>query len=222
MLRGSAAPAAACRHRPGEPGKLQLRHAPVQLFSQHTPSTHRPDTHWLAAAQMWPFCILPQLPVVTPLMVCDTHWNPSAQSWSVVQVLVHAELVQRKGEQSTSPDSRQVPCPSQVRGVFSDRPAHEEGAHTVFAGKSAHEPKPSQTPLLPHVVGALAAHADGSATPAGRGWQLPLEPVWAHETQEPAQATLQHTESTQKPEEQPSFVVQSAPLGLLPQLPATH
>jgi hypothetical protein len=51
---------------------------------------------------------------------------------------------------------------------------------------------------------------------------MPALPVWLHETHEPAHATLQHTPSTQKPEAHPSPVVQSAPLGLLPHLPATH
>jgi len=133
VLRGSGPSTGAFKHRPGEPAVLQLRHAPVQLLSQHTPSTHWPDTHWLAAAQTCPICPWPQVPVVTPLMVCDEHWYPSSQSWSVVQVLMHALLAQRKGLQSRSPDSRQVPLPSQVRGVISDRPAQEEGPHTVFS-----------------------------------------------------------------------------------------
>jgi hypothetical protein len=134
VLRGSAAPMAAFKHRPGELGKLQLLHPPVQLLSQHTPSTHWPDTHWLAAAQTCPFCPWPQVGVVTPLMVCDEHWYPSAQSWSVVQMLVHVLLAQREGLQFTSPDSPHVPRPSQVRGVISDRPAQEDGPHTVFSG----------------------------------------------------------------------------------------
>jgi hypothetical protein len=43
-----------------------------------------------------------------------------------------------------------------------------------------------------------------------------------HETQLPLQATLQQTPSAQKPEAQSSFVLQTAPRGLGPQLPATH
>ena len=64
-------------------------------------------------------------------------------------------------------------------------------------------------------------HAE-SFTFAGTGSQRPADPVWLHETQLPAHAELQHTPSTQKPEAQPSPDVQSAPLALLPQLPATH
>ena len=51
VLRGSAAPMAAFKQRPGEPGKLQSRQAPVQLLSQHTPSTHWPDWHRLGSTQ---------------------------------------------------------------------------------------------------------------------------------------------------------------------------
>ena len=86
VLRGSVAPLATFKHCPGELGKLQLRHAPVQLVWQHTPSTHWPDSHSVGSAQICPGFILPQVPVVTPLMVCGTHWCPSSQSVSVVQM----------------------------------------------------------------------------------------------------------------------------------------
>jgi hypothetical protein len=134
VFRGSGAPLATFKHRPGELGKLQLWQVPAQLFSQHTPSTHWPETHSLALAQSCPFCFLPQEPVVTPFTVCSTHWFPGAQSESSVQICVHATPVQRKGEQSTSWDARQVPLPSQVRGVFSIRPEQEDGSHTVSFG----------------------------------------------------------------------------------------
>jgi hypothetical protein len=52
--------------------------------------------------------------------------------------------------------------------------------------------------------------------------QWPTEPVWSHETQGPLQAMLQHTPSMQKVEAQSSPVWQTAPLELLPHLPATH
>ena len=134
VSRGSGAPLAAFRHWPGEPGRLQLRQAPVQLFSQHTPSTHWPDSHWLESGHDCPFFRLPHTPVMPPSVVCCTHWWPAWQSLSLVQFFTQELLVQRKGEQSTSWESRQVPLPSQVRGVFSNRPEQEDGPHTVFCG----------------------------------------------------------------------------------------
>jgi hypothetical protein len=41
---------------------LQAAHWPVQAVSQQTPSTQKPEVHWLAPPQAWPF---PSL---------DTHW----------------------------------------------------------------------------------------------------------------------------------------------------
>ena len=134
VLRGSGAPTATFKHCPGEPGKLQLRHAPVQLLSQHTPSTHWPDSHWLASAQGCPFFILPQVPVVTPLMVCCTHWCPSSQSVSVVQMLSTRVVGAKEGravQKSGFPASAMaVARPGRVF----DRPEQEEGPHTVFFG----------------------------------------------------------------------------------------
>jgi hypothetical protein len=52
--------------------------------------------------------------------------------------------------------------------------------------------------------------------------QWPTDPVWLHDMQEPPHPTLQHTLSTQKPEEQSSPVLQTAPLTFLPHLPLTH
>ena len=54
------------------------------------------------------------------------------------------------------------------------------------------------------------------------GQQVPSRPGSAHETQPPAQATLQQTPSAQKPDAQSLALVQTAPDGLGPQLPATH
>jgi len=146
----------AFRQWPGELGRLQVRHGPVQLLSQQTPSTHWVDSHSLESAQGCPFFRLPQTPAVTPFLLCCKHWCPSSQLASLAQFCTHAPLVQRNGEQSTSWESRQVPWPSHVRGVLSTRPEQEDGPHTVFSGYRVHEPKPSQRPVLPHVVRSLA------------------------------------------------------------------
>jgi len=116
---------------------LQARQAPWQAFSQHTPSTHWLESHWLASVQGWPFLRLPlQTPVVTPFAVWATHWCPGSHALGRLgsQLVSHAPLLHRKGAQSMSSWGRQVPRPSQVRGVFCTRPEHDEGPHTLFSG----------------------------------------------------------------------------------------
>jgi hypothetical protein len=72
-LRGSTALAATFRHRPGEPGRLQLRQAPPQALSQQTPSTHWLDSQSLGAVQGTPGFVFPQLPFVVPFKEVVTH-----------------------------------------------------------------------------------------------------------------------------------------------------
>jgi hypothetical protein len=40
--------------KPTVPARLQAWQAPAQPVLQHTPSTHCPDAHWLAAVQPLP------------------------------------------------------------------------------------------------------------------------------------------------------------------------
>jgi hypothetical protein len=227
VLRGSGAALATFRQCPGELARLQLRQGPVQALSQQTLSTHCPEMHSPESEQGCPFCFWPQTSVVAPLRVCGWHWFSGAQSWLPVQFSKHAPLEQRKGKQSTSCGSRQLPSPSQVRGVFSTKPEQTDGPHTVSCGYRVHEPLPSQRPVLLQVLRSVPWHA-GSGEPAGMEVQWPFDPVWLHDTQEPLQGMLQHTPRTspfaptQKPEAQSAAVLQTAPLALLPQLPATH
>jgi hypothetical protein len=87
--RTSGLPAAIAMQWPGDEGSAQLRQAPVQALSQQTPSTHWLEAHSLAAVQVWPFCLGPQ--------VLFTQAMPVSQSRSVWQVVVQAPLPQRNG-----------------------------------------------------------------------------------------------------------------------------
>jgi hypothetical protein len=98
-------------HLPTDPTSAQLRQAPVQDVSQHTPSTHWADLHSVEAAQDWPFCLGPQVPF--------TQAMPGLQSVSTLHEPVHWAFEHRKGEQSCRPGARQVPRPSQVAAVLS-------------------------------------------------------------------------------------------------------
>jgi hypothetical protein len=64
-------------HRPGAPGRAQLRQAPEQALSQQTPSTHWFDLHSPAVVQTCPFCFGPHRLVVV------LHAMPAAQSASL-------------------------------------------------------------------------------------------------------------------------------------------
>ena len=61
VIRVSALPADTMVHLPCEPGRPQLRQAPVQELSQQYPSTQLPDLHSVPALHTWPSCLGPQL-----------------------------------------------------------------------------------------------------------------------------------------------------------------
>ena len=82
--------------------------------------------------------------------------------------------------------------------MFSWSPPHEGATQTVSAAYLAQPPRPSQTPVTPHVEGsALTQMARGSARPAAIGAQVPARSLWLQLTQAPVQALLQQTPSTQ-------------------------
>ena len=64
MPLGSGALARTGVHLPRALGRAQVWQGPAQAFSQHTPSTQAPLSHWSAAVQSWPLPRLPQLPPV--------------------------------------------------------------------------------------------------------------------------------------------------------------
>jgi hypothetical protein len=124
--RESAFPLPIIVHLPRDDGSAQLRQAPAQALSQHTPSTHCPDLHSLALPQLCPFCLGPQ--------VRFTQAMPWSHSSSVLQMMVQAAAVQRKGEQFSSPGARHVPRPSQVAAVFRRFPEQTGAMHWVSTG----------------------------------------------------------------------------------------
>jgi hypothetical protein len=77
---------------PGWPGSAQAAHWPLQAVSQQTPSTQKPEVHWLLPPQVaaWAF-----LAVHTPA----EHQFPVAQSVSTEQEALQAVAPQRNGAQ---------------------------------------------------------------------------------------------------------------------------
>ena len=101
-FRGSAAPAATLKHRPGEPGKLQLRQAPLHALSQQTPSMHWLDSQSLGSVHATPGFLFPHVPVVVLFCEVATHLWPDSQSASLRHELLQAPFAQRKGAQSST------------------------------------------------------------------------------------------------------------------------
>ena len=196
-LRGSAAPAATLKHRPGEPGRLQLRQAPLHALSQQTPSTHCLDSQSLASLQDTPGFFCPHVPVVVPFCALATHWWPDSQSASLRHEALQAPFEQRNGAQSITWASRQVPCPSHTRAVFWVTFAAQLAApHGVFSGNRAQAPAPSQRPVVSQVETSLAAQRE-SGTPAPMSLQFPRAPGSLQDRHAPVQATLQQYPSAQ-------------------------
>lgn len=116
-----------------------------------------------------------------------------------------------------------MPSPSQVPAVFRRSPLQEGATQTVSAANLAHPPIPSQRPVWPQVAEVVGVQIwCGSGLPTAIGQQVPMRPLWLQLTQAPVQATLQQNPSAQKFEAHCEAVVQTAPIGLGPQLPATH
>jgi hypothetical protein len=200
----------------------------VQALSQQTPSTHCPDSHSVPAPQVVPFFLAtgppPHCLTAAPPTITVVHGLPGAQSASLAQVLLQAPFAQRYGEQSSSCASRHWPSPSQLRALASIvSPAQVASPQTaVLAGNLAHEPKPSQTPVVPQVVRFSAGQEAGSGRPAAMNSQRPTAPVWLQATHGPLQATLQQTLSAQNPDTHSVPAAQVAPFIFLPQLLPTH
>ena len=78
-------------------------------------------------------------------------------------------------------------------------------------------------PFVPHVVVPCATHLpEGSGAPVGTSPHWPMVPASAQERHVPAQAVAQHTPCAQKPDVHSVPAEQNAPMGLVPQLAATH
>jgi len=145
------------------------------------------------------------------------------QSASVWQWFRQALSVHWNGSQSCTPGDRQAPVPLQVPAVLSRSPLHDGATQTVSTAYLEHPPIPSQTPDCPQVeAGLFTQRPRGSAAPSDVGEQVPIRPDCAQPTQGPVQEVLQQTPSAQKPEAHCDPALQTAPVGLGPQLPFTH
>jgi hypothetical protein len=109
---GSDPPAAIDVQVPSAPGIAQLRHAPVQVVAQQTPSAQCALMQSASALQDCPGTFRPQVPTELPVGMVQVC--PGAQSAWLEQESVQAPLVQAKLPQLKVFAVRQVPSPSQV------------------------------------------------------------------------------------------------------------
>jgi hypothetical protein len=105
MPAGSLAPASTRLQRPGDPGRLQDRQAPLQALSQQTPWAQKPDSHSPPAEQAPPFVFLPHEP--------PWHEVPAEHPVLAVQDSKHRAPLQAYGSQLTEAPAMQLPPPSQ-------------------------------------------------------------------------------------------------------------
>jgi hypothetical protein len=101
--------------------------------------------------------------------------------------------------------------------------AHFSTPQTVFTAYFAHPPAPSQRPFVPQEVAPWSLQTPRRSEEfAGRGVHVPRVAGSEQLRQEPPQASLQQTPSTQKPDPQSDAFVQTPPSCLGPQLFLTH
>jgi hypothetical protein len=144
MLRGSALPAVIDVHLPSVAAREQLRQAPVQSVSQHTPSTQCPFTQSGLVVQALPSLILPH-----DLL---TQACPGSQSASTRHAVLQSPSRHRLGLQLPTPGGLQVPAPSHTPGRLRRTiPAQVGAMHWVSAAYLSQPPKPSHFPVAPQL-----------------------------------------------------------------------
>jgi hypothetical protein len=101
--------------------------------------------------------------------------------------------------------------------------AQRSGAQMVPTAYLRQPPAPSQRPSVPQVAAPLSTQvARGSAAPAGTAAHLPIDDGSAQLLHAPAQASAQHTPSTQNVLPHSDPLAQVWPFAFGPQLPATQ
>jgi hypothetical protein len=164
-------PAGTCAHVPSDAVRSQAMHCSVQGALQHTPSTQKPDWHWLAPWQGRPLPIGPHDP------------PPQAFGWT------HSEVEPQRSAQplpsgrhmkgahdSAAPAAAQAPKPSQWASWTNVLlPLSQDASpQTVVASYTAQCPSPSQSPLVPQLCGDCVSQASCTgALPRATATQLP-------------------------------------------------
>jgi hypothetical protein len=213
---GSLPPAGTGEQVPALPVSAQDRHLPAQAVAQQTPCAQVALWHSPPPEQAAPLGLRPHDP---PL-----HVEGAAQSASLVQVDLQALTPQVKGKQDVAVGVAQVPAPSQVAAGVNVIPGVGQVAlaQAVPSGYFWHAPA-WHLPSVPQDGAPWSRQRPaGSGRPAATAVQSPIEPVSAHEKQEPLHAVVQQAPWAQWPDWHSLPFEQKAPIGLSPQEPCTH
>ena len=115
-----------------------------------------------------------------------------------------------------------VPAASQRPAGRSAPALHETMPHTVLTAYLRQAPIPLHIPSSPQVATVSSAQSPCRSWPSGTLRQVPSLPATAQERHVPVQAMPQHLPWAQNVELHSSLLPQVAPIGFLPQLPATQ
>jgi hypothetical protein len=195
---------------------LQVWQAAQLGDAQQTPSTQALLAHSTEAKQTCPLGLGPQV-LVGPQML------GAQQSDVLAHVATHAAPLHFAGPHVFVPvvEALQAPTPSQAfANVCVEAPtpsAQVWGAHSVPLVHSRQAPLPSQKPSVWHLVGSVLVHpADG---PTGTAWQVPSEPVTAHDWQASVQTALQQKPWAQIADTHSRLAPHGCPFALSPHSP---
>ena len=185
-------------------------HLEAQVVAQQAPCAQMPLPHSVPPPQTAPSGLSPHDPAL--------HEAGGAQSASAVQDDLHTAAPQANGAQELDIGVTQVPAPSQVAAGVNVVPvegqlAAAQGVLLTYFWQAPAWHLPSVPQLVPPLSTQAAA---GSGAPVATAVQVPIVPVSAQETQEPAQAETQQTPWAQLADRHSVLVEHDAPLGLSP------
>jgi hypothetical protein len=208
MLRGSALPGSTGQQVPSRPVWLHDTHAPWQASAQQTPSVQKPEAQSVLFAQLVPFILRPQLPLM--------HCTPRPQSLFAVQAPKQSCLLtsHEYGEHTFGSAGAHDPAPSHVWMPVTAAPSQVPALQTVPMTYLRQAPCPSQVPSVPQLrtsdIGHVADERGGS--PAGTRAHVPIEPLTSQRLQVSPHALSQQTPSTQNADWQSALHPQASPL----------
>jgi hypothetical protein len=199
---------------PTVPARLQARQVAAQPVLQQTPCWQKPDLHIAADVHAVPFSSWVQ---TLPMQL-----KPATQSAAVAQLVLQFVVPQTYGLHERSIPGAQAPAASHRPATRSAPAVHISIPHTVLTAYLRHAPMPLHMPSSPQVVTPSSPHSPFGSWPSGTLRQVPSLPPIAHDRQVPVQVVPQHLPCAQIMEKHSSLMPQVAPIGFLPQLPATQ
>jgi hypothetical protein len=184
---GSVPPPAIGVQVPALPCSAQDVHLDAQAVAQQAPCAQMPLPHSVPPPHTAPSGLRPHDPALQE--------EGAAQSASAVQDDLHTAAPQANGAQELDIGVTQVPAPSQVAAGVNVVPVGGQLAPAQGVPCTYFWQAPAwHLPSVPQLGPPLSTQAPaGSGAPVATAVQVPMVPVSAHETQEPAQAETQQT-----------------------------